>query len=304
MSTVPLPPRPSYYIRIFVISLVIIVACLLGLLFGVQMEASVPATGILQAQDQQNLRASVSGLAKLGWYEGMVPNGSAAQVPFRVDAAGTGLARLADGKWLKIEDHRVSDEVNLKNVEKKFHRLQPGDHVWPGQPLARIDIDPLNGLSPLQMLKQLNGPILNGDKEQWTAPQTHDLWQVLKIHVEDNAPVHVGTLLVTLAPIHPKSHQPLNVIANLLINEEHIQEMEEGQDVHLYSNVYNSRLHGHAEAKLLRIHPLGETQADGKICFHAVAAVTHSPFPLRLGSSVTAKIVLGKKTVYRLILEH
>jgi hypothetical protein len=74
--------------------------------------------------------------------------------------------------------------------------------------------------------------------------------------------------------------------------------------VRIYSNVFNPRLHGPAEGTLSSIDPLVETHTDGKRYFHVTAAVTNSPFPLRLGSGVSAKIIVGRKTIYRIILEH
>ena len=97
MSTVPMPPGRAYYIRIFAVSLIVIVAALLAFLFGVRMEASVPARGILQARDQQNLRALAAGLVELGWYEGQDTSAAGKLLPFRVDAWGNGLTDRGPG---------------------------------------------------------------------------------------------------------------------------------------------------------------------------------------------------------------
>jgi hypothetical protein len=70
--------------------------------------------------------------------------------------------------------------------------------------------------------------------------------------------------------------------------------------------MYNHRLHGWAEARVERVDPHGETAANGERHYHVWAAVTHVPFPqpLRLGSSCKAEIVVGRKPVFRIILEH
>jgi hypothetical protein len=51
-----LPPRPTYYLRIFGICLVILILSLAAFLFAVRLEAVAPATGIIKARNQVSLR--------------------------------------------------------------------------------------------------------------------------------------------------------------------------------------------------------------------------------------------------------
>src|SRR5262249_51951897 len=139
-----------------------------------------------------------------------------------------------------------------------------------------------------------------GDWQAIVAPAKHTLWQVLKVHPEPHAAVTAGAGIATITPIDPDNHEPMEVVVRLEIAEDAGEEVTVGQTVRLYSTVYNARLHGPAEGKLLSIDPLAETHADGKRYFHATASITHAPFPLRLGTGVTAKIVVGRKTVYRI----
>ena len=44
--------------------------------------------------------------------------------------------------------------------------------------------------------------------------------------------------------------------------------------------------------------------AQGTRRFHALAPITRAPFALPLGSSFHAEISIGRKPVYRIILEH
>ena len=67
MSAPWVPPRPTYHLRMFVLSLVLVVLCLAGFLFGVRLEAVAPATGIVLARDQQDVRAPLAGLVQLGY---------------------------------------------------------------------------------------------------------------------------------------------------------------------------------------------------------------------------------------------
>jgi hypothetical protein len=305
MSTVPMPPGRAFYIRIFSISLIVLVAALLSFLFGVRMEASIPATGVLQARDQQSLRAPVSGLVELGWFEGTMSDKKGQPSGFRLDAQGNGLARLGDGTTQPIQNYLLPGGTSVKTIPRQFHVLTTGDHLWPGQVLAWMQ--PGEASKPTSVTlpgKNLSPEQVPANSHGILVPKQHALWQVLKVHAEPLAMVGAGQPLVTVAPIDPDTHEPVEVLAHLEIAEEVCAELEIGQVVRLSSNVFSPRLYGAAEGKLLVIEPLAEMHADGKRYFHATAVVTQSPFPLRLGSSVSGKIIVGRKTVYRIILEH
>ena len=58
------PPRPTYHLRIFAVSLVLVALALVVMLFGVELEAVVPATGTVTAATSTQLTVSnLSGLA-------------------------------------------------------------------------------------------------------------------------------------------------------------------------------------------------------------------------------------------------
>jgi hypothetical protein len=240
-------------------------------------------------------------LVELGWFEGEVTNGAGQPVAFRVDAAGDGLTDPARGTTLPIDDHRLPDGRDLKSAVKHFHTLAAGDHLWPGQVVAWVQSEPAEVKRPTL---KLPGKATPEATPALRVPQQHALWQVLKVHVEPHAAVSAGTVVASIAPVDPHTHAPVEVVARLEIAEEKSEEVAVGQTVRLFSSVYNPRFHGPAEGKLVSIEPLAEMHADGKRYFHATAAVTHAPYPLKLGSGVTAKVVLGRKTVYRIILEH
>jgi hypothetical protein len=305
MSTVPMPPGRAFYIRIFSISMIVLVAALLGFLFGVRMEASVPVAGVLQARDQQSVRAPASGVAELGWFEGKMPGTKGQSAGFRLDVQGNGLARSDDGTTQPIHHYLLPDGTSVKAIPRQFHVLTTGDHLWPGQVVAWMLLGETNKPASVTLPgKNLSQGQMPGDSHPVFVPKQHSLWQVLKVHAESLAPVGAGQPLATIAPIDPGSHEPVEVLAHLEIGEDVCAEVEVGQVIRLSSNVFSSRLYGLADAKLLVIEPLAELHGDGKRYFHATAVVTQSPFPLRLGSSVSGKIIVGRKTVYRIILEH
>jgi hypothetical protein len=77
-----------------------------------------------------------------------------------------------------------------------------------------------------------------------------------------------------------------------------------GQEVRLYSNMYQHQTHGIAKGVVNRLEPTGVEGPNGTRRFHAWVKVTESPFPLVPGSSVHAEVITGRKRTYRIILEH
>jgi hypothetical protein len=135
-------------------------------------------------------------------------------------------------------------------------------------------------------------------------PDSGDLWQVAQLHVTPLEAVEPGDAIASIVPLDGGSHQPRELLARLELDEEHLHDVAVGQTVRIRSNVHNSRLHGCAEARIERIEPLGKPAGEGKARFQAVACITQAPFTLPLGSTLTADIVVGRKLVYRIILEH
>src|SRR5262249_33612079 len=108
MSTAWVPPRPTYHLRIFAICLVLVLLCLLGFLFAVRREAVVPATGIIRARHQEEIRSKTSGIVELGWWEGALADGGTS-LCVRVDGKGNGLTDPARGKPLVFQGYRLPD---------------------------------------------------------------------------------------------------------------------------------------------------------------------------------------------------
>jgi len=310
---------PTSYLRVFLFSVTLVLLSLGGFLFGVRMEAVVPATGIFKARDQQEVRALVPGLIEPGWQEAEVARISGKPLRARLDANGNGLTEPSEGKSLAIHGYVMTDESG-KAAPLHFHKLQAGDVLWPGQALARVRSDELRlelsrveeRLIELHSLGQSDEAalrrrdLLRSQLAQTVvrAPAGRLPWLVLKVHVEALAAVRAGAAVALIAPCDPVTHEPHDVIAELTINEGQGADLEAGQVVRLYSTAFNHRLYGHAEGNLERVDPWADGGAGDERSYRAVAAVTEAPFPLHLGSSFRAEIVTGRKPVYRIILEH
>jgi multidrug efflux pump subunit AcrA (membrane-fusion protein) len=171
----------------------------------------------------------------------------------------------------------------------RFHRLEPGDEVRPGQLIATVHPSAWwQGTSIAKI----------------TAPQGEELWLVAAVEHEPGQAVRAGQRLATLVPLDPETHRPRELLARLEIAEEHAAEITPGQQVRLYSNLYNHRVHGTFVAVIERLEPVAGIGGDGKRYFQAVALIESPALPLLLGSGVKAEILLGRKRVYRIILEH
>jgi hypothetical protein len=274
------PGRPLPRLRVFFISLAVLFLCLLGMLFGVQLEAIVPATGIIIARDLQAVRARIGGLVEPGWYQGQIEaNGQSITV--RLDAEGNGVSDPSAGPIRSIRHEELkTGEVRPVILNRQFHLLRPGDVLWPGQPLASI-----------------------GNSTTRT-PDSAPCWLVLEVLVSPLQQVNAGDVLARIVPADPQTHEPLDLVARLDVDERHWAAVKVGAEVRLACALHNPRLVGHAEARIDRLEPWGEPGPDKNRQFHALAPITKAPFPMPLGSSFHAEISIGRKPVYRIILEH
>jgi hypothetical protein len=322
MSTAWVPPRRSYYLRVFAISLTLLAACLCGFLFGVRLEAIAPASGTVSARDLKEVRAPLPGLIEPGWYEGEIPQSDSRRLRVRLDAQGHGVTDSEQGSGRTVDHHELTADgqrLRIAPDRLRFHKLQPGDKLWPGQPLAVLRPTELRARLDLfdpRLPRGENGPESSSAIDlfrpvRFLPPQTvlrvpdsGSLWLAVNVPVAPQQAVQPGDLIAAVVPLDPETHRPRDLVARLEIDEKHWGEVEPGQTIRLYSTMYNPRLHGHAEARIERLEPWGEEGSNGRRRFHAVAAITDAPFALWLGSSFKGEVVLGKKRVYRLILEN
>ncbi|MCI0464982.1 MAG: HlyD family secretion protein [Gemmataceae bacterium] len=316
MSTSRVLPRPTYHLRVFAVCLAAVVLCLAGFLFGVHLEAVTPATGIITARDQEEIRARRNGLVEPGWYEGDLLRTDGSRLAVRLDSHGNGRGDPTQERAATVQHYRLADgSGGVRREELRFHRLQPGDELWPGQVVATVyphkeqdkkkdrhkaSEDP--GASfPFFLFPAPSQPVMQAVVR---VPETAACWLILDVRVAPFQAVQAGEVIATVVPVDPQTHQPRDLMARLDVDEKHFGDVVAGQTVRLYSSMFNHRLHGYAEARIERLEPLGEATPDGGRRFHVVAPVTSAPFAMPLGSSFKAEIVVGRKRVYRIILEH
>lgn len=324
MSTSWVPPPSSYHLRIFAISLLLVAVALLGFLFGVQIEAVTPATGILVAPEQWEVRAALGGLVEPGWYEGELIHLGEPPVRVRLNGLGDGITDPAQPPLQVISQYRLPDGSQfLRRESLHFHRLQPGDLLWPGQPVALV-----NAMEDRLLLAQLEehlwelaergGATSRADavrvrrdllrehlhEAALRVPRGTDPWLTLAVDVSPRQAVRPGDRIATLVPVEAATGRPRRLVAQLDVTEDRAADLAPGQFVRLYSTMYNHRLYGIGEAHIERVEPQAQPLETGRRGFQVHAPVAAAPFPLPVGSSCKADIVVGRKPVYRVILEH
>jgi hypothetical protein len=311
-------------VRVFAVGVGLLLASLGGLLFGVHMEALVLATGLVSARDLHEVRAPLAGLVEPGWHEAQVEHAVLGTFPVRLDHRGDGLAAMPGGSYVPVRHYQGQEGEELFSVAPagvRFHRLQPGDELWPGQVVAVVHKD-----DAAWQLEQVEGRLRlwesseNHHAERERLRQEREVlrhqlargvlsapeggpWLTLQAPLSPGQAVEPGERMATLVPLDPQTGQPRDLIVHLEVDETHWGDLAPGQVVRVYGATRNHRLEGPVEAVLERVEPWGESRGTGRR-YHVVAAIPESAQRLGLGSSCKAEIVVGKKPVYRIILEH
>lgn len=310
------------HVRIFALCLLLLFAFLVFLLFAVHMEAVAPANGMVTARDLHEARTHLAGLVEPGWYEGELILTDGSRVAVRLDAQGNGSTDPAAGTPRDVLGFHARDggpRGKVAHDSIQFHHLQAGDLLWAGQPFASLRTEEWK--HELDMLEATDDAFTPGmppsprrlrrdTLRNWLSqailhvPTSSPIWQTVSMPVGPLQNLAAGDLVAVLVPWDTQLGQPRDLTVRLKVEEGHLADIAPGQSVRLLSSVYNQRLHGTAEAVIQRVEPWGEPGSDGQRRFIAVAAVRAAPFALPLGSTCRAEIVVGRKLVYRIILEH
>lgn len=187
--------------------------------------------------------------------------------------------RAPIGGLIEYEGGSKADKVDAKPY-------RPGDIILPGQPIARIQAEELT--LPTKKLQAPDG----------------ESWLVIRTVAVPHQAVKPGDVIMVLVSADAQTGKAKDLVAELEIAESHAADVAVGQPVRIYSNMYAQRIHGHADGRIERIDPLAVLGAAGERKFRATAIITQAPFPLHLGSGLRAEIVVGKKQVYKIILEQ
>lgn len=217
-------------------------------------------------------------------------------VPMEAAAPATGVVTSSHLIELRA---RQSGLVDLK--------LHPGDELKPGQWIATVRPDELPRINDYlrEFLPEWSRePIQPPESQVISAPAEFECWLVLDIRAAPGQRVEAGDLIASIVPIDPVSKKPRDLCVRLEFNERHFGQVSVGQPVRLSSIMYNNRLFGRAAGRIERLEPAGSERADGGRVFYAIAQVEQAPFEMKIGSSVTAEVVTGRRKLVRVILER
>lgn len=245
------PPRPANVVRALTICLGLFVAALVAALFGVPMEATAPATGVVTSSGLLEVRARQTGIVDV--------------------------------------------------------QLRAGAELVGGHPFAVIRSDDVRWLADYwrDLLPEWNRePVQRAEPQTFTAPAHAERWLVLEIRVAPGQRILAGEVLATLVPIDPITKKPLDLMVRLDFEERHFGHVAVGQPARFASAMYNYRLFGKALGHIERLEPAGTEGTNGARQFAAVARIEEAPFELKIGSSVKAEVVTGRRKLVRVILEH
>src|SRR5262249_37294509 len=155
-----------------------------------------------------------------------------------------------------VQQHRFADgSGGVRREELRFHRVQPGDELWPGQVVATVHSSKQPGEGAKEKPKAPEDPLSSWPylffptpsaavlQAVVPGPEAAEQWLVLDVRVAPFQAVQAGEVIATVVPVDPKTHQPRELLARLALDEKHFGDVVVGQTVHLYSSMFNHRLH-------------------------------------------------------------
>lgn len=116
---------------------------------------------------------------------------------------------------------------------------------------------------------------------------------VAGILVKTGDRVDIGQELVILACSEQRA-------VRIWIKEKDSTEVKLGQKVMIYSHIFYYRRYGVAVGKIIEIEPYPNIK-DGESYVDAVAQITESPFPIRVGSRAEARIIIKRTSILKLL---
>jgi hypothetical protein len=216
---------------------------------------------------------------------------------------GIKMEDTAPGKGI-ISTTRMTDVRAPKSGRVQFHQsfpigstgvfpLRVGETLPEGAQIAMIESGSENP-----------GVIRLGLAPPGAPPSEGRRWEVVEVPVQPGQKVAEGDIIARLLEVNATTGELLEPMVRLAIEEKYFSEVAAGQEVRIYSNMHHHRIHGVAKGKIDRLEPAGEPGPNGTRVFHAWVTITESPFHLKLGGSVRAEVILGRKPTYQVILEH
>ncbi len=120
--------------------------------------------------------------------------------------------------------------------------------------------------------------------------------RVVGVYKKEGEQVLPGELLATIA-------QSNRTQLKLMVREQDIYKVGLGQLARIYSSVYSYRKYGTCEGEVAEVSPSAEP-GKNKAVYEVTVSVTDAPFPLLLGSTAQARIVVARRGILDLLLDR
>jgi hypothetical protein len=186
-------------------------------------------------------------------------------------------------------------------------QLSPGDELDGGAQAAEIrqdDVSRMNEYWREFLPEWTREHVTRPQSQAMTLPRSFARWLVVETRAANGQHVQSGDLIAVVVPIDPATKKPLDLCVRLTFDERHFGQLAISQQVRFASLMYNSRIHGKATGHVERLEPAGTQGESGARLFHALAKVDAAPFEMKIGSSIQAEVVTGRKPLVQVILEH
>lgn len=120
--------------------------------------------------------------------------------------------------------------------------------------------------------------------------------QVVAVYKKDGESLAPGELLLTISS---NSRTRLKV----LVSEQEIYKVGLGQLTRIYSSVYSYRKYGICRGVVAEVAKWARSR-DGKQMYEVMVSVEDAPFPMLLGSSAIARIVVARRGILDMLLDR
>jgi multidrug efflux pump subunit AcrA (membrane-fusion protein) len=260
---------------LFAIAMGLFIGLIIFLLWVGKIDKTVPATGVFEAYPDVEIKATIK--------DTVVAN-ILVKVGEEVKK-GQVLMRLKDQQQNYEEIIQLQERLKLAEIDlKRMKRLAAKGYV--------ATRDRQEAELKVKILVQEVSAFRRKIKALVIAAPF--VATVVGIPVEVGDAVHIGQKLMLLARSHERA-------LRMWIKEDDSGEIKIGQKVRIYSQIFYYRRYGIALGNIVAIKYYPQLR-DGEDYVEAVARITESSFPLRIGSPAKAKIIIRRGSILSLFV--
>ncbi len=258
---------------LFAIAMGLFIGLIVFLLWVGKIDKTVPATGIFEAYPDVEMKATI---------KDTVVDNILVKVGEEVKKAQV-LMRLKDQQQSYEEITRLKERLKLAEINLKRTKLLAAKGYVATRDRQEAELKVKILLQEVRAFRRKIKALVI------VAPFAAT---VVGIPVEVGDAVHLGQKLMLLARSHERA-------LRMWIKEDDSGEVKIGQKVRIYSRIFYYRRYGIALGSIVAIKYYPQLR-DGEDYVEAIARITESSFPIRIGSPASAKIIIRRGSILRL----